>query len=107
MSRWSLRGLALAALGWSCWLSVTACEAQNTKQPPPQPVAATTIAVDAKLVTLPVVVHDKKGCPGAEPDQGRFALQVDGHAQAIQIDLGLPRSKDLYVQTRDGYYTEK
>ena len=24
-----------------------------------------------------------------------------------QIDLGVPRSKDLYVQTRDGYYTGK
>lgn len=110
-------------------MSVTTTGAQDVK-----PASPTTIAVDAKLVTLPTVAkssgaHDGRDRWARLPDQQNetVAAIYDQIAQELraqyrigftpdkdtaaegyhQIDLSLPRSKDLYVQTRDGYYTGK
>ncbi len=92
----------LAAMGWGCCQGMTAARAQGTKQTSPQPALPTTIAVDAKLVTLPVVVHDKKGALVQSLTKEDFVLQVDGHAQAIRYfdkDTNLPLTLGLLVDT--------
>jgi VWFA-related protein len=64
--------------------------------------SAPTIAVDARLVNLPVVVRDKKGALVQSLTKDDFALQVDGHAQTIRyfdIDKDLPLTLGLLVDT--------
>ena len=61
-----------------------------------------TIAVDARLVNLPVVVRDKKGALVQNLTKDDFALQVDGHPQTIRyfdIDANLPLTLGLLVDT--------
>lgn len=60
------------------------------------------MAVDARLVNLPVVVRDKKGALIQNLTKDDFALQVDGHPQTIRyfdIDKDLPLTLGLLVDT--------
>jgi VWFA-related protein len=68
-------------------------------QSPPTAVAA-TIAVDARLVNLPVVVRDKKGALIQNLTKEDFTLQVDGKPQTIRYfdkDTNLPLTLGLLV----------
>jgi len=61
---------------------------------------ATTINVDARLVNIPVVVHDKRGALVQNLTKDNFILQVDGHPQTIRyfnLDTDLPLTLGLLV----------
>src|SRR6266851_1776447 len=61
-----------------------------------------TIAVDARLVNLPVVVRDKKGALIQNLTKDDFVLQVDGKPQTIRYfdkDTNLPLTLGLLVDT--------
>ncbi len=83
--------------------------AQSQSAAPPQSTSnqtpastAPTIAVDARLVNLPVVVRDKKGALVQNLTKDDFTLQVDGHPQTIRyfdIDKNLPLTLGLLVDT--------
>src|ERR1700712_573351 len=63
---------------------------------------APTIAVDARLVNLPVVVRDKKGALIQNLTKDDFVLQVDGKPQTIRYfdkDTNLPLTLGLLVDT--------
>lgn len=63
---------------------------------------AATIAVDTKLVNLPVVVRDKKGALVQNLTKADFTLQVDGKPQTIRYfdkDTDLPLTLGLLVDT--------
>ena len=80
-----------------------AAATQGNAQAPPEPAApTTTIAVDARLVTLPAVVHDKKGVLVQNLTKDAFVLQVDNHPQVIRYfdkDTNLPLTLGLLVDT--------
>jgi VWFA-related protein len=81
------------------------CLSEPQKAAPPDqspPTAPTTIAVDARLVNLPVVVRDKKGALIQNLNKDDFTLQVDGKPQTIRYfdkDTNLPLSLGLLVDT--------
>jgi VWFA-related protein len=78
-------------------------EPQKAAQPDQSPpTAPTTIAVDARLVNLPVVVRDKKGALIQNLNKDDFTLQVDGKPQTIRYfdkDTNLPLTLGLLVDT--------
>jgi VWFA-related protein len=81
---------AISAVGPSIW----AQDAGTT--------AATTIAVDVKVVTLPVTVRDKHGAIVRDLTKDDFTLQEDGRPQAIRYfsqDANLPMTLGLLVDT--------
>src|ERR1039458_9738373 len=64
--------------------------------------AAATIAVDVKVVTLPVTVRDKHGKIVRDLTKDDFTLQEDGRAQVIKYfsqDANLPLTLGLLVDT--------
>jgi VWFA-related protein len=64
------------------------------------PATAPTIAVEARLVNLPVVVRDKKGALIQNLTKEDFTLQVDGKPQTIRYfdkDTNLPLTLGLLV----------
>ncbi len=64
--------------------------------------AATTIAVDVKVVNLPVTVRDKHGKIVRDLTKDDFALQEDGRAETIKYfsqDTNLPLTLGLLVDT--------
>ena len=65
--------------------------------------AASTLHTEARLVSVPVVVRDKKGALVKGPDQERtFALAVDGKGQTIRyfdLDKDAPLVLGLLVDT--------
>jgi VWFA-related protein len=76
--------------------------AAATPAAPQQTPAATapTLSVDARLVNIPVVVHDKKGALVQNLAKDNFLLQVDGHPQTIRYfnrDTDLPLTLGLLV----------
>src|SRR5271156_4529120 len=94
-----LRPLAMAA-----FLIVPLLFAQEpgTKPETTPATTAPTIAVDARLVNLPVVVRDKKGALIQNLTKDDFILQVDGKPQTIRYfdkDTNLPRVLGLLVDT--------
>ena len=95
----SLRPLLMASLFFApCLL------AQQKPSAPEQTPASTapTIAVDARLVNLPVVVRDKKGALIQNLTKDDFVLQVDGKPQTIRYfdkDTNLPLTLGLLVDT--------
>ncbi len=95
----SLRPLLMASLFFApCLL------AQQKPSAPEQAPASTapTIAVDARLVNLPVVVRDKKGALIQNLTKDDFVLQVDGKPQTIRYfdkDTNLPLTLGLLVDT--------
>ncbi len=81
--------------------SQSAAPPQSTSNQTPASTAP-TIAVDARLVNLPVVVRDKKGALVQNLTKEDFTLQVDGHPQTIRyfdIDKNLPLTLGLLVDT--------
>jgi VWFA-related protein len=64
--------------------------------------AAATIAVDVKVVTLPVTVRDKHGKIVRDLTKDDFTLQEDGRPQTIRYfsqDIDLPLTLGLLVDT--------
>ena len=95
----TLRPLLLAA-----FLPAVCLPAQQKPTTPDQTPASTapTIAVDARLVNLPVVVRDKKGALIQNLTKDDFILQVDGKPQTIRYfdkDTNLPLTLGLLVDT--------
>jgi hypothetical protein len=95
----SHRPLLLASL-----LLAPCLPAQQKPSTPDQTPASTapTIAVDARLVNLPVVVRDKKGALIQNLTKDDFVLQVDGKPQTIRYfdkDTNLPLTLGLLVDT--------
>src|SRR6202011_5993732 len=73
--------------------------AQKASPPPAPP---TTLSLDARLVTLPMVVRDKKGALIQTLTKDDFVLKVDGHPQTIRyfdLDANLPLTLGLLVDT--------
>jgi VWFA-related protein len=92
--------LVLAGLLLSLAPQLTAQQPSKPDQTPAS--TAPTIAVDARLVNLPVVVRDKKGALVQNLTKDEFTLQVDGHPQTIRyfdIDKNLPMILGLLVDT--------
>jgi VWFA-related protein len=107
-------GIARAAL-FAALLHLTAANAAPLLAQPPgtaaQAPAATaaeqtpastapTLNVDARLVNIPVVVHDKKGALVQNLAKDNFALQIDGKPQSIRyfnLDTDLPLTLGLLV----------
>ena len=61
-----------------------------------------TLSVDARLVNIPVVVHDKHGALVQNLTKDNFVLQVDDHPQTIRyfnVDKDLPLTLGLLVDT--------
>jgi hypothetical protein len=92
----ALRSLLLtSALFWPCLLA-------QQKPSTPGQTPAPTIAVDARLVNLPVVVRDKKGALIQNLTKDDFDLKVDGKPQTIRYfdkDTNLPLTLGLLVDT--------
>ena len=68
--------------------------------PTEQTTTAPTLSVDARLVNIPVVVHDKKGALVQNLTKDNFVLMVDNQIQAIRYfnrDTGLPLTLGLLV----------
>ena len=82
-----------------------ALRAQSSEQPGQGGAAAapgSTLKVDARLVNVPVVVHDKRGALVQNLGKENFVLQVDGSPQTIRyfnIDKDLPLTLGLVVDT--------
>jgi VWFA-related protein len=96
----STRRLLLAALVLTLSPSLYAQQKPATPDQSSAPVS--TIAVDARLVNLPVIVRDKKGALIQNLTKDDFALQVDGKPQAIRYfdkDTNLPLILGLLVDT--------
>jgi VWFA-related protein len=77
---------------------------QKASTPEQQAPASTapTIAVDARLVNLPVIVRDKKGALVQNLTKDDFILQVDDKPQVIRYfdkDTNLPLTLGLLVDT--------
>jgi VWFA-related protein len=71
-------------------------------QAPPSQTGTTTITVDARLVTLPVTVRDKKGQLVTSLTKDDFTLQEDGRPETIKyfnLDKDLPITVGLLVDT--------
>jgi len=65
-------------------------------------LTAPTMTVDARLVNIPVVVHDKKGALIQTLTKDNFILQIDGKPQPIRyfnLDTDLPLTLGLLVDT--------
>ena len=81
--------------------SGAAAQAQSSAAPGQAPAAtAPTLNVDARLVNIPVVVHDKKGALVQNLTKDNFVLQVDGKPQTIRyfnLDTDLPLTLGLLV----------
>jgi VWFA-related protein len=95
----SLRPILMASL----FLAPGLRAQQKPAQPEQTPAStAPTIAVDARLVNLPVVVRDKKGALIQNLTKDDFVLQVDGKPQTIRYfdkDTNLPLILGLLVDT--------
>jgi VWFA-related protein len=98
-----LRLLLASLLVAPCLLVPGLGAQQKTTAPEPSPSStAGTIAVDARLVNLPVVVRDKKGALIQSLTKDDFTLQVDGKPQTIRYfdkDTNLPLTLGLLVDT--------
>ncbi|MGH9597198.1 MAG: VWA domain-containing protein, partial [Edaphobacter sp.] len=95
----TLRPLVLVAL-----FSAFSLPAQQKPSTPEQAPTSTapTIAVDARLVNLPVVVRDKRGALIQNLTKDDLILQVDGKPQIIRYfdkDTNIPLTLGLLVDT--------
>ena len=91
--------LLLAA---SCFSTAPAQQPNPPAAVPETTTATSTLKVDARLVNVPVVVHDKKGALVQNLTRDNFILQVDGNPQTIRyfnIDTDLPLTLGLLVDT--------
>jgi VWFA-related protein len=94
-----IAGLFLAP----CLPALSLIAQQKASAPDQSPTStAPTIAVNARLVNLPVVVRDKKGALIQNLTKDDFILQVDGKPQTIRYfdkDTNLPLTLGLLVDT--------
>ncbi len=99
----SLRPLFLASVLFASSLSAQQKPSTPEQAPGQTPASsAPTIAVDARLVNLPVIVRDKKGALIQNLTKDDFVLQVDGKPQTIRYfdkDTNLPLTLGLLVDT--------
>lgn len=92
--------------------TITSASLAQTSAPAAQPPASTqqaaaaipttTLTVDARLVTLPVTVRDKKGQLVSTLTRNDFTLQEDGRPETIKffnLDKDLPLTLGLLVDT--------
>ena len=87
-----------AAVAGSALGQQPAAPAQTISAAPATP----TLSVDARLVNIPVVVHDKKGALIQTLTKDNFELKVDDHPQTIRyfnLDKDLPLTLGLLVDT--------
>jgi VWFA-related protein len=102
--------LAAASAAQGPVLRTPAADSQSTPvlRPPladsdKTPVAtAPTLSVDARLVNIPVVVHDKHGALIQNLTKDNFVLKVDDRVQTIRyfnVDKDLPLTLGLLVDT--------
>jgi VWFA-related protein len=96
--------LLASVLFTSCLFARPKLFAQPKPSAPDQAPASTApaIAVDARLVNLPVVVRDKKGALIQNLTKDDFILQVDDRPQTIRYfdkDTNLPLTLGLLVDT--------
>jgi VWFA-related protein len=95
--------LVAVVLSASIFCSAGLSEPQKAAAPDQSSsTSPTTIAVDARLVNLPVVVRDKKGALIQNLTKDDFTLQVDGKPQTIRYfdrDTNLPLTLGLLVDT--------
>jgi VWFA-related protein len=103
ITRQSLRPVLVAVVLFMPSLCIPGhSEQQKTAPPDGSSTAVPTIAVDARLVNLPVVVRDKKGALIQNLTKDDFTLQVDGKPQTIRYfdkDTNLPLTLGLMVDT--------
>jgi len=95
--------------GCACLLHAQKPTLNTAPAQTPEPAAqatptttAPTISVDAKLVNIPVIVHDKKGVLVQNLTKDNFTLKVDGRDQTIRYfnqDKDLPLTLGLLVDT--------
>lgn len=77
-------------------------DAQTPKDAPQNKDSVATIAVDVKVVALPVTVRDKHGAIVKDLTKDDFTLQEDGRPQPIKyfsLDSNLPLTLGLLVDT--------
>ncbi len=95
------RSVTIAAgLAWT--LAGVSAQSQETGKASATSANTPTIAVDANLVNLPVVVRDKNGALIQTLTKDAFSLEVDGHPQTIRYfdkDADLPFTLGLLVDT--------
>ena len=86
----------------SCLAAQTQATGSSSKSPAAAPAPQTTLSVNARLVTLPVVVRDKKGKIVSGLTKDDFVLTEDGRAETIRyftLDTNLPLTLALAVDT--------
>jgi VWFA-related protein len=101
LSRTSIAHLLIAAL-IACTGFAAPALAQDAASTKTQDGTASTIAVDVKVVTLPVTVRDKHGKIVRDLTKDDFTLQEDGRPQTIKYfsqDANLPLTLGLLVDT--------
>ena len=94
--------LLLSAAGGASLLAQPPAAAQTgpSISPAEKTTAVPTLSVDARLVNIPVVVHDKKGALVQNLTKDNFVLMVDNELQTIRyfnIDTDLPLTLGLLV----------
>jgi len=92
-SAWSKAGACVLAVALAVFPGTGPARAQET---------AATIAVDVKVVTLPVTVRDKHGAIVRDLTKDDFTLQEDGRPQTIRYfsqEANLPLTLGLLVDT--------
>ena len=80
--------------------SPAAVPAGPSTSPAEQTTAVPTLSVDARLVNIPVIVHDKKGALVQTLTKDNFVLMVDNKLQTIRYfnrDTDLPLTLGLLV----------
>jgi hypothetical protein len=101
---WLLKQTAcLSTAALVCLLGIhLPLQAQDSSEKKPVQSTAATIAVDVKVVTLPVTVRDKHGKIIRDLAKDDFTLQEDGRPQTIKYfsqDTNLPLTLGLLVDT--------
>jgi VWFA-related protein len=94
--------LALPGVGSFVQAQAPAQASTPTQASAPAQPSTTTIAVDVKVVSLPVTVRDKHGKIVRDLAKDDFTLQEDGRAQNIKyfsLDTNLPLTLGLLVDT--------
>jgi VWFA-related protein len=94
--------LLLSAAGAASLLAQppAAAQAKPSTSPAEQTTAVPTLSVDARLVNIPLVVHDKKGALVQNLTKDNFVLMVDNELQTIRyfnMDTDLPLTLGLLV----------
>ena len=87
---------------WPAFSGASRCQTAPPASQPVDPAVAPTLRAEARLVSVPVVVRDKKGALVKGLTNADFALTVDGQPQLIRYfdqDNNLPLVLGLLVDT--------